>query len=220
MAKKETYYFSHDYNARNDEKIIELIMVHGMVGYGVYWSIVENLYNNANALQTHYKRIAFELRVTEKVVTSVINDFKLFTIDGDIFYSKSVADRLGKRTEISDKAREAAFARWNKDANAMQPHSESNAPAMQRKGKEIKGNKKKDNNIPSFLDFYEYAKTLDGFHEQLEKPIKRKYDSWVANGWKDGNNVEIKIWKSKLINTMPYIVKENPVSTFKYPFPR
>jgi hypothetical protein len=222
MAKKETYYFSHDYNARNDEKIIELIMVHGMVGYGVYWSIVENLYNNANALQTHYKRIAFELRVTEKVVTSVINDFKLFTIDGDIFYSKSVADRLGKRTEISDKAREAAFARWNKDANAMQPHSESNAPAMQRKVKESKGNKKKESTIPSFFDFYEYAKTLDGFHEQLEKPIKTKYDSWVANDWKDGKDNKITNWKSKLINTMPYIVTANPPtkSTFKYPFPR
>lgn len=89
---------------------------------------------------------------------------------------------------------------------------------------------KQDNNkqetsksaIPSFFDFLTYAKTLNGFHEQLENPIKTKYDSWVANDWKDGNDKKITNWKSKLINTMPYIVTANPISksTFKYPFPR
>jgi hypothetical protein len=87
---------------------------------------------------------------------------------------------------------------------------------------EEKKKKRKESVIPSFLDFYEYAKTLDGFHEQLEKPIKTKYDSWVANDWKDGKDNKITNWKSKLINTMPYIVTANPPtrSTFKYPFPR
>jgi len=43
---KDTYYFSHDYNCRNDEKIKRLLRKHGMCGYGIFWSIVEDLYNN------------------------------------------------------------------------------------------------------------------------------------------------------------------------------
>jgi hypothetical protein len=151
MSKKDTFYFSHDYNARNDEKIIELIMVHGMQGYGIYWSIVENLYNNANALQTHYKRIAFELRVSEDIIKSIINEFNLFTIEGDFFYSSSVSERLEKRTEISENARNAANKRWSKNADAMPTHSESNADAMQRK---VKERKEIDINTFTFNDFW------------------------------------------------------------------
>jgi hypothetical protein len=151
MSKKDTFYFSHDYNARNDEKIIELIMVHGMQGYGIYWSIVENLYNNANALQTHYKRIAFELRVSEDIIKSIINEFNLFTIEGDFFYSSSVSERLEKRTEISENARNAANKRWSKNADAMPTHSESNADAMQKK---VKERKEIDINTFTFNDFW------------------------------------------------------------------
>ena len=49
---KDTYYFSHDYNARNDSKIKRLLSKHGYLGYGLFWAIVEDLYNNANALPT------------------------------------------------------------------------------------------------------------------------------------------------------------------------
>jgi len=218
MAKKETYYFSHDYNARSDEKIIELIMVHGMQGYGIYWSIIENLYNNANALQTHYKRIAFELRVSEDMVKSVVNDFNLFTIDGEIFFSKSVLQRLEKRTEISEKARKSAEKRWGKDANAMPTHTERNASAMQKKGKEIKEKESKD--IPPIDSFLGYAKTLEGYHDGLEVSIKSKYQSWVANDWKDGYDKEIKNWKSKLSNTFPHLLKQNPKPSTQLIFPR
>ena len=42
---KETFYFSHDYNARNDIKIKKLILKHGFCGYGIFWAIIEDLYN-------------------------------------------------------------------------------------------------------------------------------------------------------------------------------
>jgi len=34
--------------------------------------------------------------------------------------------------------------------------------------------------------------------------LEAKYNSWVANGWKDGNGKEISIWKTKLQNAMVY----------------
>ena len=33
-------YFSHDSNARNDEKVIRLRMKHGAAGYGVYFMLL------------------------------------------------------------------------------------------------------------------------------------------------------------------------------------
>jgi hypothetical protein len=38
---KDAFYFSHDYNARNDEKILELRSTYGAEGYGIFWMVVE-----------------------------------------------------------------------------------------------------------------------------------------------------------------------------------
>jgi hypothetical protein len=81
-------------------------------------------------------------------------------------------------------------------------------------------NDKKINTIPPFLEFLEYAKSFEKYHSNLEQPLKTKYNSWVANDWHDGKNNKIKNWKSKLISTFPYILKDNPISTFKINFPR
>src|SRR4051812_45989014 len=40
---KETFYFRHDYNSRNDAKILELRAEFGYEGYGVYWALIETL---------------------------------------------------------------------------------------------------------------------------------------------------------------------------------
>jgi hypothetical protein len=138
---KDTFYFSHDYNARNDEKIKRLIRKHGMIGYGIFWSIVEDLYNNANALRTDYEGIAYDLRSDCEIVASVVNDFDLFIFNGDFFGSNSVQERLDQRNNKSESARKSASYRWE-NANALQTLSEGNAK-KERKGKEIKGKEKK-----------------------------------------------------------------------------
>ena len=207
---KDTFYFSHDYNARNDEKIKRLIRKHGMQGYGVFWSIVEELYNNANALQLDYDGIAFDLRTESDIVKSVINDFQLFNLSGDYFSSQSVENRITERMDKSQKARNSAYSRWNKEkdkdkknANALQTESEGNA-IKERKGKE-----RKESNIPSESDFMSFClieTSSAGLPWTMyEYPIKAKYEAWVANGWKDGHNKPIKNWKSKVKNTLPFL---------------
>ena len=126
---KETFYFTHDYNARSDEKIKRLIMKHGMAGYGVFWCIIEDLYNNANALRTDCELIAFELHTSEEIVRSIIYDFDLFQIENDFFGSSSVERRLNERNSKSTKARESALYRWN-NLKIMRTHCERIATAM------------------------------------------------------------------------------------------
>lgn len=135
-------YFSHDYSTRLDDKIKLLIRKHGMLGYGTYWAIIEDLYNNANALHLDCEGIAYDLRVDESLVKSIINDFDLFVIDGDEFGSLSVGKRIEQRNERSKKARESALSRWNKkqdDANALRTECDSNA-IKEKKRKEKKIN--------------------------------------------------------------------------------
>jgi hypothetical protein len=161
---KDTFYFSHDYNSRNDEKIKFLIRKHGLLGYGLFWSIIEDLYNNANALRTDYEGIAYDYRIDVSIVTSVINDFDLFVFDAEYFGSLSVQKRIDERDSKSVKARESAHKRWT-NANAMQSQCEGNA-IKERKGKEI--NEKKVNKVniideqfEEFWDLYDYKKSRD-----------------------------------------------------------
>lgn len=163
---KDTFYFSHDYNARNDEKIKRLIRKHGMQGYGVFWSIVEDLYNNANALRTDYEGIAYDLRSDSDLVASVVNDFDLFIFNGDYFGSNSVQERLEQRNDKSAKARKSASYRWD-NANAMQTQCDSNAK-KERKGKEIKGKEIKEINI-SFDIFWDLYDKKVGDKVKLKK---------------------------------------------------
>jgi hypothetical protein len=219
---KDTFYFSHDYNSRNDEKIKKLIRKHGMQGYGIFWAIVEELYNNANALHLDYDGIAFDLRTESDIIKSVLHDFDLFVFNGDNFGSLSVQNRINNRQDKSQKARDSAYSRWNKnkiDANALQMQSDSNA-IKERKGKEIKGKESKESkpSIDEFLSFCKDDMIKNGINFSLyEYSLKSKFSSWEENNWKDGNNKPIKSWKSKIRNTIPFLKPITPsVSSNSY----
>jgi hypothetical protein len=143
---KDTFYFSHDYNARNDEKTKALIRRHGMPGYGIFWCIIEDLYNNANALRTDYDGFAYDLHSDANTIKSIINDFGLFVFDGDTFGSLSVQRRLAERNTKSEKARLSALKRWREkkdDANALRTQSEGNAIKERKERKKEKEEEKK-----------------------------------------------------------------------------
>jgi hypothetical protein len=125
-------YFSHDYNGRNDRKLVKLRMDFGLEGIGIYWCIVEMLYeNNGRICLDEIETIAFELQTDCERITTVLKNYDLFRFKGNFFYSESVNGRLNKRKEKSDKARTSALTRWNTndkdDANALQTHNEGNA---------------------------------------------------------------------------------------------
>ncbi len=118
---KATNYFSHDSNARNDERIIRLRMKHNAAGYGVYFMILERLREERNYMSVKdYNMIAFDLRVDAALVKSVVEDFGLFvfTDDGKNFYS----DSFKRRMDVKDKEKQyrsesatvGAKARWSK----------------------------------------------------------------------------------------------------------
>ena len=176
---KSSFYFSHDYNARNDEKIKRLLRTHGLLGYGLFWSIVEELYNNTNVLRTDYDGIAFEMRTTPELVKSVINDFNLFVIDGEFFGSRSIEERLNERLNKSARAKESVNKRWEKyrvqkesNTNVLQTKNDSNT-IKERKGKE---SKEKDINTRK----NEFCDTLKSFKELYPSTLLTEfYEYWT-----------------------------------------
>ena len=58
---------------------------HKCLGYGIYWCLIEDLYNNANTLELDYNGIAFDYHSTPDVIKSIIHDFGLFVFDDKTF---------------------------------------------------------------------------------------------------------------------------------------
>jgi len=207
-------YFQHDYNVRSDDKIKSLIRKHGMIGYGVFWSIVEDLYNNLNAIKLDCEGIAYDLRVEEDLVKSIIHDFGLFQINGDYFGSTGVEKRLYERDIRSKRASENANKRWEKkqkdcknDATALQ--DECNGIALKEKKvkeskrkeskvKEIKVKEKKEKIVvyPPLEEFKKYFEE-NGFDLRVAERAWKGYD---AANWHDTTGKKILNWKQKCQN--------------------
>lgn len=66
--------------------------------------------------------------------------------------------------------------------------------------------KVKDINIPSEPEFLNYCKEIKEIdYKSYEFSLKSKFESWIENGWKDGNGKVITNWKSKIKNTIPFL---------------
>ncbi len=108
-------YFRHDYNARNDIKLQSVITKHGAVGIGVYWIIVEMLYQNGGELPLDISRNISVAYFTDfKVVESVINDFDLFENDGNVFWSVRIRQTIDNTKKVSDARKAASRQRWSR----------------------------------------------------------------------------------------------------------
>lgn len=180
-------YFSHDSNARNDSKILNLRISLGAEGYGIFFMLLERLRDEANYMSvTDYNAIAFDLRVDASKVKKVVEDFGLFvfTENGEYFYSESFNRRMAIKDEKNKKRIEAgklgAKKRWEKNGNAIEKNG--NAIAMlqkniARKEKERKEKESKErelyikNNLALFNNVLKHKITL-----QTLSKIAEKYD--------------------------------------------
>lgn len=154
---KQTY-FPHDSNARNDIKIIKVRQKLGFEGYGIYFAVLEILFSEKNYLCIdEYETLSFALNCDPEKLRAVIEDFDLFIIKDNCFYSKRLNDTLGTIYQKSEKARENALKRWNK-ANAEPLHNNSNAIKL-NKSKENKTTlNKRINNFKNEIDKLDFDK--------------------------------------------------------------
>lgn len=152
---KEAYYFSHDANAKDDPKIVQVVDDLGLEGYGIFWVLVETLRN-----QPTYRyplklipSLARKYNSTSAKIEVVVKNYGLFQIENEEFFSLSLNKRMELKEAKSLKARESANERWKRlqserNAIALQTHTENDANAMRTECegnaiKESKGNESK-----------------------------------------------------------------------------
>ena len=178
---KKTY-LQHQSNSFTDIKIIKMRSKLGIESYGIFWALLELLFNEENKLCIDdYSVLAFSLQCDADKLKSVIEDFDLFVIEDGCFYSKRLNQHIDTINSKSIKAKESASKRWN-NANAKRTQSDSNASRVEY-SKEEKSKVKKNNkkgvdyyNDISFPDYYDihYAKRIEQdinktkeYHEHL-----------------------------------------------------
>jgi len=214
--KKETFYFSHDYASRADEKIKKLIYKHGMEGYGIYWAIIEDLYQNDNKLEADYDMLAYDLRCTKNLYKSVVEDFGLFVLESNTLYSISIQKRLQIRESKSNRGKASAEKRWVGDKVAMQPDDVPNA-IKERKGKDIRVNI--DSN--KLLEFYnditgKKAKVVsEKVKKQLRARLKEGYTkSDIITALKNAAKDQLHIDNNYKYLTLEFITRADKLDRF------
>jgi hypothetical protein len=143
--KNSTYYFSHDYNANSDTKILFMRQQLGMEGYGIYWFLIEKLADAGGYLPLKIIPVlAMQMHTTEIKVKAVIESFELFEITDNQFFSIRLLMHLDIRNSYSEAGKKGAKLRWENGGANRGAIGEANA--KERKGKEIKGKEKKEVN--------------------------------------------------------------------------
>ena len=196
---KESLYFSHDYNAQRDPKIIKMIRTHGWESYGLYWAIIERLYEQGGYLTEDYELLAYEFHSNQDKIKKVIQLFSLFIIKDGMISSESVDRRINMMQQRVNQARIASNIRWNKkdqintteNASAMRQQCISNA-INKEINKENKENKERIFKPPILLEVKNYCK------ERKNNVDPEKWmDHYLANGWKVGQSkAPMKDWKA------------------------
>lgn len=134
----------------------------------------------------------------------------IFTVNEDQIIIDFLDEQLSQFQETSVKRVAAANKRWQ-NASAMQMHSKSNAI---REDKIREDKIKEKPHIVPLSDFLAYA--IENKPNVCKQAVELKYKAWSANGWKDGNNKPVKNWKTKLLNTLPFMAEvKNPKSHLK-----
>lgn len=100
-------YFPHDFNARNDAKLVELRMDMGNKGIGIYWSVIEMLYEEGGQMElSKLKAVAFAINEELTNVQQVVQHYNLFEYDENFFWSNTVLNRLKNIKKISEEDEE------------------------------------------------------------------------------------------------------------------
>lgn len=167
--KNNTNYFSHDYNASNDFKILLMRNKLGIKGYGMYWFLIERLAEAGGKLPTEMIPIyAQQMDVEEREVHNLVNDFKLFEFAENQFFSERLLRHLELREQDknnkSKAGKKSAETRLQNSVSTeiQQTFNTCSTPVQQRKENKEKKIKeiKESKEINKVIDFTPFSENF------------------------------------------------------------
>jgi len=211
----KSYYFQHDFNAANDEKILYLLSIYGMEGYGLYWYFIELMHQSQDSkLKCKlFSGICYQLNIDITKLTAFYNsciEIGLFVTDNEFYWS----ERVLYNKELQDEKRKLkSFAgkkgmenRW-KNKNVITNDNNvitENNKVKESKEKENKVNKKKVSSATLFVD--SEVNTIEKFEQcfigtQYEVANFNYYFEVIKN-WSDSKGEKKKDWIATAKNWM------------------
>jgi hypothetical protein len=137
-------------------------------------------------------------------VYSAIFDFIFKNIEPQLKGNSLSVWILIKPQLVANQRRYENGSRSKTQANRKQNVSESEA------NKNV-FNKNENENVlmeihpPARDVFHSFAKSLNIDYEKLKESIDEKYNTWVKDGWKNGNGKDIDDWQQAFKNSLPYL---------------
>lgn len=218
MVRKQA--FTHDYGARNDMRLISVRMHLGMAGIGIYWCIIETMFEQGGVLPVGIiKTMSVDYNTDIEIIQSVVNDFGLFDTDGKVFWSPSANRRMKHKQAISEKRRMAGrrggapigntYARRSGKPSQKQQekavlvetptapveptkNEQKTTPMIQ--GQEVELSKPRKRFVPPTIDEVREENERKGYHVDAESFVA----FYESKGWLVGKT-PMKSWKSAMV---------------------
>lgn len=207
-------YFSHDYSARNDERLLDIRADYGWEGYGLYFGIIEMMAENGGHLNSTKLGavalgLAIELPKLKAFVASLVTIGLLYDEAG-LLRSKRLDKHFAYREQCAEAGRKGGMSsgRWkNESADESAPHQPiisppdtdpEAEPSAINKIKESKEKKEIKESVfvslrpPSEQDVALYFNQIGS----TEIEAATFYDHFTANGWKVGGKAPMKDWRA------------------------
>lgn len=205
---KDAYYFSHDSNAKDDPKCVDLIESLGLEGYGIFWVIIEILRD-----QPEYKyplkllpALARKYNTTFEKVKAVVFNYGLFQLEDDEkFFSESLNRRMGKLADRREKNKKAIEARWqkqkllsSKNTDVIQTNYECNTDVLptyyDRNTSKVKESKVQYSKV-------DQSKVKHDLDHDLDQKSKKQQDEGEIFQFFSNNICPISPFQSQIIST-------------------
>lgn len=162
-------------------EVMRARMKHGIAAYGIYVALMQLLEEDENhKLSKDYSMIAYEMRVDVSVVQSVVEDFDLFEVEEEYFYSKELSDTIEQARKVSEararagRAGGAAKAR-NFVANAKESSSKCQANARENVANASESLANATNSLANASESLANAKQMPESKESSPNPSKNIY---------------------------------------------
>lgn len=112
-SKGNKQWFKHDFYSSRNLKLQKLDCYHPMVGYAIYFKIIELMYQGNGWIDYNLELLGYRLNYNQKTISDVIEKFDLFIFEDGKFSSQRVLESIDEINRKSIAARKSAEARWN-----------------------------------------------------------------------------------------------------------
>lgn len=200
---KDAYYFPHDANAHQDEKILFLRFKHQWEGVGLYWTWIEMMHDDTSGkLRVDFlEGIALSLNVDITLLKQVYNtliESALFTEKDGLYWSERVLrnklDFENKRKQKSVAGQIGMARRWGKNNTVI-----TDRITEITKESKVKKSKEEENgaSAPSRKFVPPTPEEVKSYCAERQNRVDP--EKWLAhyeaNGWRVGRN-PMKDWRA------------------------